>query len=223
MQKQFTRDQIDRLEQRYRANLINSLSGFKSANLIGTRNAEGNTNLCIVSSVFHVGANPPLMGMLMRPHTVVRDTLSNLKTTGEFTINHVNSNMLLQAHQTSARYESDVSEFEQTNLTQEFSQGIKAPYVAEAKIKIGLKVKSIQLIELNKTELVIGEIIELFLPSTIIADDGYLDIEAAHSICVSGLDSYHNTSRIDRLSYAKPESQPSSIWKPPKTKDFDIC
>ncbi|MFT6737257.1 MAG: flavin reductase (DIM6/NTAB) family NADH-FMN oxidoreductase RutF, partial [Kangiellaceae bacterium] len=63
------------LPQRTRANFINSLSGFKSANLIGTQSIEGVNNLSMVSSVFHVGANPPLIGMLIRPHTVKRDTL----------------------------------------------------------------------------------------------------------------------------------------------------
>lgn len=57
----FTKQQINELEQRFRTNLINSLSGFKSANLIGTQDKLGNTNLAIVSSVFHLGAHPPLV------------------------------------------------------------------------------------------------------------------------------------------------------------------
>ena len=78
---------IDAMAQRYRANFINSLSGYKSANLIGTCNEQQQTNLAIISSVVHIGANPPLMGMIMRPHTVTRDTLGNIKQTGLFTIN----------------------------------------------------------------------------------------------------------------------------------------
>ena len=48
MTKQFTRGDIDALAQRYRANLINSLSGFKSATLVGTTNGDTN-NLAIVA------------------------------------------------------------------------------------------------------------------------------------------------------------------------------
>lgn len=57
-------DSLSQLERRYRAQLINSLSGFKSANLIGTQDALGRTNLAIISSVFHLGADPALVGLL---------------------------------------------------------------------------------------------------------------------------------------------------------------
>jgi hypothetical protein len=36
-------------------------------------------------------------------------------------------------------------------------------------------------------------------------DDGYVDIEKAETITISGLDNYHETKRIARLSYAKPD------------------
>ena len=57
---------------------------------------------------------------------------------------------------------------------------------------------------LNDTEMVIGEIHELHLPNDIIAEDGYADIEGAGSACISGLDSYHSTSRLAQYTYAKP-------------------
>ena len=101
--KTITQDDIKAMEQRERARLINSLSGFKSANLIGSQNASGITNLAIVSSVFHLGADPALIGMIIRPDTVPRDTLSNIKTTGVYTINHVNSLIWQQAHQVSCQ------------------------------------------------------------------------------------------------------------------------
>ena len=47
------------MEDRKRIALINSLSGFKSLNLIGTINNQGQTNLAIFNSVVHIGANPP--------------------------------------------------------------------------------------------------------------------------------------------------------------------
>ena len=102
MTKQFTRGDIDGLAQRYRANLVNSLSGFKSATLVGTTNGVAN-NLAIVSSIVHVGANPPLIGMIMRPHTVVRDTLSNIKQQGFYSLNHVSIDWVDKAHQTFRR------------------------------------------------------------------------------------------------------------------------
>ena len=52
-----TNQDIDKLERYYRANLINSVTGYKPANLIGTINDEGITNVAIFSSVVHLGSN----------------------------------------------------------------------------------------------------------------------------------------------------------------------
>ena len=213
MSQQFNSQDIAKMPKFERANFINSLSGMKSANLIGTKNTNGLSNLALVSSVFHVGANPPLIGMLMRPHTVVRDTLQNIKDLGVYTINHVHEEICEQAHQCSARYEADHSEFIATGLTEEYSKTFQAPYVAQSRIKLGVEVREIQVLQLNQTELVIGEIVEVITEQDYLIPDGYLDLQKAGTIAVTGLDSYHRTQRIDRYSYAKPHTPLSSIWK----------
>ena len=146
----FNTQSLNELEQRYRAHLINSLSGFKSANLLGTVDKNGQENLSIVSSVFHLGANPALLGMIIRPHSVPRHSFENLLETGFYTLNHVNEDIVTQAHQTSARYEKEQSEFIETGLTAEYLNDFKAPFVKESKIKMGLKLVSEQVIELNQ-------------------------------------------------------------------------
>lgn len=202
---------IDGFDKRYRTHFINSLSGFKSANLVGTISAAGVPNLAIVNSVFHLGAAPPLMGMITRSNSVRRDTAENIKQTGYFTLNHVNRHIYQQAHQTSARYAAEVNEFEAVGLTEEYSETIPAPYVAESAIRIGLKVEEVKPIEINKTEFIIGRIVEITAPKDCVENDGYINVEAAGTICVSSLDAYHQTSRIDRLSYAKPDLPLSSL------------
>ena len=194
---------ISNMEQRYRANFINTLSGFKSANLVGSVNLAGQHNLAIVSSVFHIGAHPPLIGMIMRPHTVPRDTLQNIKDTGVYTINHIHSDFVKAAHHTSARFPEEVSEFEEVGLTPWLSPTHKAPFVEESRVKIALEVQDIQLLALNQTELVIGQVVEVLVDEASIAPDGYIDIESLGSTTISGLDSYHQTQRIDRYAYAK--------------------
>ena len=191
-------------EKLYRTNFVNSLSGFKSANLIGTISKEGKTNLAIFSSVIHVGANPPLIGMLVRPASVPRHTYTNIKETGYFTINHINKEIFKQAHQTSARYAKEVSEFDECGLTPEYSTTIKAPYVKESKIKIGCRFVEEHTIKTNDTIFIVGEILEIIIPDDVLMNDGYVDIEKAETIAVSGLDSYHETKKISRLTYAKP-------------------
>ncbi|WP_353499684.1 flavin reductase family protein [Vibrio chaetopteri] len=203
-----THQDLLNLEDRYRANFVNSLSGFKSANLVGTADDEGNTNLAIVSSVFHLGANPPLIGMISRPHSVARDTLENIQSVGEYTINHVNNGIWKRAHQTSARYPREVSEFDAVGLTPQWQEGVRAPFVAESRLKYSLALISSQTIDLNGVVLLIGEITHLHVEREAIAEGGYIDIESLGSIAVSGLDNYHVTDSLGRLTYAKPHTKP---------------
>jgi len=206
-----SRDDINTMQQRYRAHFINCLSGFKSANLIGTADKNGNTNLAIVSSVIHLGANPPYVGMIIRPHTVPRGTLENILETGYYTINHVHEDIHIQAHQTSARYDEDISEFEEVGLQPEYSDAHTAPYVLESRLKMGVVFKEHKPIELNGTNFIIGEIIEVIVSDAAVGDDGFVDIESLQSVAVSGLDRYHKTTAMGRLSYAKPDSPPQKI------------
>lgn len=206
-----TNENILAFEKPFRTNFVNSLSGFKSASVIGTISKDGKTNLAIFSSVIHVGANPPLMGFLMRPVTVERNTYSNVKETGDFTINHINKEIYKQAHQTSARYDKNLSEFDEVSLTPEYTDTIKAPYVKESKIKIGLKFIEEQLVKSNGTIFIVGEIVEIILFDDFVLADGLVDIEKAGTIAISSLDSYHETKKIARLSYAKPGSETKEI------------
>ena len=203
--------ELNTWELRKRAQLINSLGGFKSVCLIGTQNKEHQTNLAIFNSVIHLGANPPLIGFIQRPDTAERHTLANILETGFYTINHLNEEIYQQAHQTSARYPNEISEFDATNLKPEYKNNFFAPFVTQSNVQIGVQFKERINIALNNTILMIGEIKVLCFPTDCISSDGFLDIEKAQSITCSGLDSYHKTVRLSRLSYAKPDSTPHNI------------
>ncbi len=192
------------LSKEVKRNFINSLTGFKSLCLCATQDHEGHTNLALMSQVIHVGANPPLIGVLFRPHVVPRHSLENIENTGLFSLNHVTEEIYQQAHQASARYSREESEFDATGLTPIFDGQLNVPYVKESVIRLGLSFKERHNILTNATILVIGEIKEVYVPEDLISEDGYVDVEGAGSLTVSGLDSYHRTQRLARLSYAKP-------------------
>lgn len=200
----FNSDTIASLEQRYRAMFINSLSGFKSLCLIGTRSRAGQANLAIFNSFFHIGANPPLFGFISRPDTVERHTLNNILETELFTLNHVRSDFYEAAHQTGARYGGNVSEFEATGLTEENRPDHFAPFVKESYVKIGAQLRQKIDLEINGTTLIIGEIIYVAIPADCLQTDGFVDLEKAGSLAGAGLDSYHSTTRLGRLPYPKP-------------------
>jgi len=200
-----TKDNITALETHERVLFINSLSGFKSVNLVGTADALKHSNLSIVSSVVHLGASPPLLGMVMRPHTVSRGTLENILEVGFYTLNHVHEGMYKQAHQTSARYPEDVSEFDEVGFTEQWEDGLDAPFVKQSRIKMGMKFREKHTLDINGTEFVIGEIISIEMADEFVANDGFVSLEKAGTVAVSSLDTYHSTNTLASLSYAKPE------------------
>jgi flavin reductase (DIM6/NTAB) family NADH-FMN oxidoreductase RutF len=192
------------MEQRYRATFINSLGGFKSVCLIGTQNKEEQTNLAIFSSIVHIGANPPLIGIVVRPDVSERHTLENILDTKYYTINHIHSKIVEQAHHTSARYPRNTSEFDASGLTTEYKEAFFAPFVQESNLQLGIEFKEKIDFTINGTIFIIGEIKHIFLPSNCLQDDGFVDLALLDTITCSGLDSYHTTNKITRLPYAKP-------------------
>ncbi len=207
----FTCDDIKSFNSRYRAQLINSLSGFKSANLIGTHNTEFESNLAIFSSVVHIGASPALVGFIMRPDNGERHTLDNIIQSKQYTINQVSTEHYKMAHQCSARYPKNESEFYHSGLSAQYVGNINAPFVKESRLKYALTLKEIIPIPLNNTQLIIGEVIHIVCEENAIQADGFIDIEAIGTACLSGLDSYHSSNRIARLNYAKPNMKITTL------------
>ena len=123
------KDEIEQFEKHYRTAFVNSLAGFRQAVLVGTLSAEGKTNLAIFNSLIHLGANPALFGLISRPDSVPRDTLQNILDTKEYTLNYVRADQFEKAHQTSARYEKGISEFDKAGFTPFFLPNFHAPFV----------------------------------------------------------------------------------------------
>ena len=139
-----------------RARFINSLSGFKCAILIGTRDSDGNEMLAFVSSAFH-HATPPLMGLIIRPSSVERHTLENILATECYTINAVTHEFRSGSSNISAMSKLE-SEFEKANLTPYYVNDFNAPFVMESPLKLAMKLVDHQTLAVNGTEMVIGEI-----------------------------------------------------------------
>lgn len=206
-------EQIHQLEKQYRISLINSLVGYKSLNLLGTASNEGITNLCIISSAFHLGANPPLLGIVIRPEREQNSTLTNIKTTGQYTLNNVLPEWYMQAHQTSAYYPADVSEFDTCGFQKLYIDRFKAPFVKESTIRIGLELREIIDVEINGTTILIGEIVQILADDEMIAADGTVDHVKAKTMTVAGLDAYFLPQAVGRLAYAKPGIEPHELDK----------
>ncbi len=204
-------DDIEQQDKRYRTSFVNSLAGFRQAVLVGTIGANEIPNLAIFNSLIHLGANPALFGLISRPNKVPKDTLQNILETKYYTLNYISNNYYKQAHQTSARYQSNVSEFGEVGLTPIFNSPFPAPFVQEAVVKIGMKLEQTIEIELNGTILIIGSIQQVEIPQEIVSPDGFVKLTEQDILVSCGLDAYFKTEQIGRLTYAKPGVLPNEI------------
>lgn len=208
MTKHFSLQDVDEMNKIFRLNLINSITGFKSANLIASQSKEGETNVAVFSSITHLGSNPPFVGFILRPTTVPRHTYENIKETGVYTINHINTAITDKAHYTSAKFET--SEFQACGLTEEYLDNFHAPFVQECHIKLAMRFEEEIPIKSNGTIMMVGKVEHLYLPDNCLGDDGQVDLDQAETVTISGLNNYHQTQRIGSYPYARVGEFPMS-------------
>ncbi len=150
---------------------------------IGTVDADGNHNLAPYSFFNMMAIYPPTF--VVAPVLGGRkDTLSNLETTREFTVNIVTEETVEQMNATAATLDAGVSEFEATGLTPMASETVAAPMVGEATANF---------------ECVVTQIIPVGKPSGDLPGTGMLVIGEATRIHVAErvVDDHFNVDQVE--------------------------
>jgi flavin reductase (DIM6/NTAB) family NADH-FMN oxidoreductase RutF len=201
----FDKAAIENLEHLNKINLINSATGYKSANLIGTKSKEGVSNLAIFSSVTHFGSAPPIYGFIVRPTTVRRNTYDNIKETGVFTLNPVFEEKITEAHHTSAKYPAEISEFDKTTFEEEYKENWNAPFVKNAPLQIAMKFLEEVHIKANGTILLLASVEEIYVHEEMISEDYFINLSKGKIAAINGLDGYSVPKETKRLPYQRPK------------------
>ena len=209
--KKITASEIKTLHKIPRLNLVNSCTGYKSCNLIATKSKDGISNVAVFSSVTHLGSDPAMLGFIVRPATVPRNTYKNIKDLGYFTVNHITENMIADAHHTSANYDDDISEFDKTNLEEEFHDGIETPFVKNAPVQLLCKYLNEYEIKENNTIHLIASIEAIFYKENLEGKEMWLQLDKEKIVTVNGLDGYCVPVLKDRFKYAR-ANQPSESF-----------
>lgn len=125
---------------------------------VSTRAAAGGTNLAPFSYFNALSSVPPLVGIAIvdRPGDE-KDTLRNIRETGEFVVNLVAEPMLPAMAKTAGEWPRGTSEFEVAGLTPMPSERVAAPCVAESPIQLECRVH--REIALGNSILVVGEVL----------------------------------------------------------------
>ena len=205
----FSEEDILQMPKVKRLNIINSITGIKPANLISTIDERNRHNLAIFSSVVHLGSNPALIGFILRPQEKIRrHTYENILENGYYTINHLPNHKTLEGHYTSAKFDKETSEYDVCHFTPEFQHEFPVPYVKESFLKMGLKhVESIP-IKYNGTVMIVGKILQVYVAKSSLSEEGYINLEKAKSVGISGLNTYYDLKKIASYPYARPHELP---------------
>ena len=201
----FNLKEIQDLGKIFKINLINSCSGFKSANLLGSISNEGIPNVAVFSSVTHLGSNPPTLGFILRPTTVPRDTYKNIKENGIFTINHIYEDIIEDAHHTSAKYPENISEFSFTSLEEEYKGNFKAPFIKNAPGQMSMKFIEEIYVPSNDVMLIVSQIQELYVEDELLQEDGLINLSKGNIATINGLDTYAIPKFKKQLTYQRPK------------------
>lgn len=205
----FTNRDIQDMNKVRRLNIINSVSGIKPGNLIGTISTKGLSNVAIFSSVVHLGSNPALFGFIIRPvDDVPRHTYENIIGTNCYTINAIPNHLVKNAHYTSAKFGSEISEFERCAIEEKYLPDFSPPFVRDSPIQIGLTLQDILPIPVNGTKMIIGKVEHLIISDRLLDEKGYIDLSAGELIGIGGLNNYYNLTHKEQHPYARVDEVP---------------
>ncbi|MDX1435430.1 MAG: flavin reductase family protein [Anaerolineales bacterium] len=147
---------------------------------ISTVDAAGRPNLAPFSYFNALGSNPP--HLMFAPGTRStdknpKDTLKNVRATGEFVANIVTRQLAEAMNITATELPPEVNEFELAGLTASPSVTVQAPRVAESPIHFECKVTHI--IDLGEVDrgssVVIGEIVHFHVSDEVLFDGDKID------------------------------------------------
>jgi len=196
--------ELDAMNHRKRGLLLNSLAGFRMAVMVGTISPQGVFNLAIFNSLVHLGADPPLWGLVLRPNPLERDTYRNIERLHTYTLNYIPLNEREGAHQCSAKYDPSVSEFDSCGFEPELIDGCVAPFVKSALVKIQMELVSVIPVPLNQTSIMIGKPVAITMKSELLGADGFVNLADHGILGCMGLDAYIRAQLLDRYEYAQP-------------------
>ena len=154
---------------------------------IASENQSGITNLAPYSFFNAFNGAPPIIGFAS---VGFKDSVSNIKTTGEFCWSLATRELADAMNASSAGVDPEIDEFELAGLQKRSSTLVRVPHVAASPASMECKVT--QIIQLNDmhgeacdTWLVLGQVVAVHIQKTYLKD-GVFDTVGANSIMRAG-------------------------------------
>ena len=187
---------------------FNMIVGPRPIGWIGTRSTDGVLNLAPYSFFNAFNYKPPVIGF---SSTGDKDTLRNVRETGEFTWNLVTRHLAQAMNQTAASFPPHASEFEIADLAPAASSLIKAPRVGAS--PVNFECRATQILQLCTADgqdvptwLVLGEVVMVHIAERLLKDGIYDTAEAGHVLRGGGPADYFLIGPEQLFQMARPGS-----------------
>ena len=171
---------------------------------VSTVSPEGVLNLAPFSFFNVICANPPVICFACGVREPPKDTLTNVRTNGEFVVNIVTEEIAERMNLTSGEYDAGVDEFQIGGLTPVPSELVRPPAVRESPVNMECKVMQIIDVSLQPLggSLIIGEVVRFHIDRALF-ENFRVDPDRLRAIGRMGGNGYTRTR--DRFEMIRPQ------------------
>jgi len=186
---------------------FNAIIGPRPIGWVSTKGADGTVNLAPYSFFNAFNYTPPILGFSSNG---AKDSLRNVRETGEFVWNLVTRDIGAQMNATCATVPYGTDEFELAGLTKTPSRLVAPPRVAEARVNFECKVTEIVQMKshtgkLAKAWLVLGEVIGIHIDKSLLVDGVFDTFSAGILLRAGGPSAYAEIRPDSRLNMKRPD------------------
>ena len=169
--------------------------------LVSTRSAAGAVNLAPFSYFNALASAPPLIGVSINDRgDDPKDTLRNIRETGEFVVNVVNRAILEPMVCTAGEWPRTVNEFEPARFTMRASHRVAPPAVAESPLQLECRLH--REIPLGNCFLIVGEVVFLQVDDAVLTD-GRIDAAKLDAVGRLGGELYAPLGEVVKVTRPK--------------------
>lgn len=165
--------------------------------MVSVADKEGNTDIVTVAWAGTICTNPPMLSISVRPE---RFSHHMIEETGEFVVNLTTKQLAFATDYCGVKSGRDVDKWKEMNLTQQASQVVKAPAIAESPVNIECKVREVK--KLGSHDLFIADVVAVQVDDAYMDDKNQFHLSDAKPIVYSHGEYYHLGEKLGRFGYS---------------------
>ncbi|WP_030976184.1 flavin reductase family protein [Streptomyces sp. NRRL S-1824] len=152
---------------------------------VSTLSPSGIANLAPISFFTVVSRKPPMVSLTIQPRsdgTTLKDTLVNVRETGEFVTNLVTLSHAHHMHRSAAEFDSNQDEFDEVGLAKGTCEVVQVPRVRDAPIALECTLDRIIPVGEAQDHVVWGKVVRFHIRDDLYTETGRIDTGAIPTV-----------------------------------------